>query len=279
MKTRTVWRTREVPHTEAGETRLIPEDYPVEIPVPPRDWDHIVLNAVTAIAIGLTVVSVAWSTVSGGALLDRAAPAAAAYPAALVYDAAWITCMALEWLARYDPDRARAPRIAGYVALAIAMGAIATHGCLDAGKAVGVAGAAISAIAKGLWQLVLNHTAQPLPARTQKWLNVRRGEVGAQLALAAQQRQLTRMQERHAAMLAAYGMANPDTDPDADTNPDPGPGTVRPIRPSVREAVRTAYASGIEDPAKVLAYVHKVADPDARPDTVDRYLRGIRRSA
>ncbi|MFI9079139.1 protein transporter Sec31 [Streptomyces sioyaensis] len=205
MKYRTEHRTREVPHTENGETVLIPDDYTVRVPVPPRDWDHIVLNAVTGGAIAFTAVSVVWSTVSAGALLDRAAPAWAAYPAALAFDAAWMTCQALEWLARYDPDRASAPRRVGYAALAIAMVVIYVHGATTpgAGRWVGLAGAAISAIAKGLWTLVLRHTAVPLPERTQAWLRVKRGQNGARLALAGQERDLLRMDDRYNALVAS----------------------------------------------------------------------------
>lgn len=221
MKTRTQTRTRQVPHTIDGITELVDEEYQVDIPIPPRDWDRIVHNGVTAIAVTLTAVSVAWSTVSAGSLLDRAAPAAAAYPAALAYDAAWITCMGLEWLSRHDPDRARAPRIAGYVALILAMAAIAADGYLVGGETVAAAGAAISAIAKGLWHLVLNHTALPLPARDRAWLKARRGQLGARLALAAQQRQLLRVQGQYNALVAAYGQPDPDS-PDNSQDEDPG---------------------------------------------------------
>lgn len=231
MKYRKEDRTREVPHTENGETVLIPDTYTVSIPVPPRDWDYIVLNAVTGGAIAFTTVSVVWSTVSAGALLDRAAPAWAAYPAALAFDAAWMTCQALEWLARYDPDRARAPRRFGYVALAIAMVVIYVHGATtpSAGLWVGLAGAAISLIAKGMWTLVLRHTAVPLPERTQKWLQVKRGQNGARLALAGQERQLLRTEGTYNALVAS-GLA-PAAQPvplsrtgqDSGTVPVPGP--------------------------------------------------------
>ncbi|NUH35282.1 protein transporter Sec31 [Streptomyces samsunensis] len=216
MKTRTQTRTRQILHTVDGDPELIDEEYRVDIPVPPRDWDRIVHNGVTTIAVTLTAVSVAWSTVSAGSLLDRAAPAAAAYPAALAYDAAWITCMGLEWLSRHDPNRAKAPRRAGYLALILAMAAIAADGYLTGGMATAAAGAAISAIAKGLWHLVLNHTALPLPERDRAWLKARRGKLGARLALAAQQRQLLRVQGQYNAMVAAYGQSGPDTDQDED---------------------------------------------------------------
>ncbi|MFI5525001.1 protein transporter Sec31 [Streptomyces platensis] len=205
MKYRTETRTREVPHTENGETVLVEDRYAVRVPVPPRDWDYIVLNAVTGGAIVLNAVSVVWSTVSGGALLERAAPAWVAYPAAVPFEAGWMTCLALEWLARHDPERARVPRRAGYVALAIAMTVIYVHGATTpaAGLWVGAAGAAISAIAKGVWTLVLRHTAAPLPERTQAWLRVKRGQNGARLALAGEERQLLRTEGKYNALVAS----------------------------------------------------------------------------
>ncbi|MFE0376243.1 hypothetical protein ACFW1M_11770 [Streptomyces inhibens] len=234
MKYRDENRTREVPYTEIGETVLIPDDYTVRVPVPPRDWDRIVLNAVTGGAIVLNSVSVVWSTYSGGALLDRAAPAWVAYPAALPFEAGWMTCQALEWLARHDPDRARMPRRVGYVALAIAMTVIYVHGVTTpaAGLWVGVAGAAISAIAKGVWTLVLRHTAAPLPARTQAWLKVMRGRGSARLALAAQQRELLRMDEQYSALVATGLTAAAPSVPLSWTQPDAETAPVSPVVPA-----------------------------------------------
>jgi hypothetical protein len=232
VKTRTEIRIREVLHTEAGQTRLITEPYTVTVPVPPRDWDRIVLNVVTAAALGFTAVSVAWSTVSAGALLSTTAPAPVAYPAAGAYDAAWLTCMGLEWLSRYDPDRAAAPRRAGYVFLAVAMAVIFAHGYLNVGIIVGAAGAVVSAMAKALWSLVLGHIAQPLPDRTRAWLQVRRAELTAQLALGAQERQLARMQGQYAALTGGTVTA-------ADTEPDVEPDVSATVRSAVRAAAAT----------------------------------------
>lgn len=72
---------------------------------------------------------------------------------------------------------------------------------------------------------------------------------------------------------------DPEADPDADTSADIDPENLRPIRPSVREAVRTAVAAGITDNARVLAYVRKVSDPAPDPETVGRYVRSFRRGA
>ncbi|MFJ2110593.1 helix-turn-helix domain-containing protein [Streptomyces sp. NPDC087850] len=206
MKTRTVTRTRWVPHTEAGETRTVPEDYTEDIPVPPRDWDHILQRAALAIAVGFTGISVIWSAVSGGGLLTTTASEWIAYPVALAYDAAWITCLILEWLARYDADRARLPRRFGYAALIVAMIVIFAHGQLAGQWVAGLAGAAISLIAKALWALVLRQISFELPPLTREWVRVSRAEVGAQLAIIQQRRQLDRMRGQSQALLAATGM-------------------------------------------------------------------------
>ncbi|GAA3718107.1 protein transporter Sec31 [Streptomyces tremellae] len=277
MKTRAVTRWREIEHTEAGETRLITEPYTVNIPVPSRDWDHIVLNTVTTAALGFTAVSVAWSTVSAGALLAAAGPAAVAYPVAAAYDAAWLTCMGLEWLSRYDPDRARAPRRAGHVFLLVAVAVIFAHGYLDVGFVVGAAGAVISAIAKGLWSLVLGHIAQPLPDRTRAWLGVRRAELTAQLALGAQQRQLTRMQEQHAALLSGL----PSTGAQPDTSPDTAADVSATVRAAVRAAAATLPSATAADITDHLATVGIDTDEDTvrtvldtSPDTLDSRSTG-----
>lgn len=277
MKTRTEWRTRQVLHTVDGDPELIEEEYRVDIPVPPRDWDHIVHDGVTAIAITLTAVSVAWSTVSAGALLDRAAPAAAAYPAALAYDAAWITCMGLEWLARYDPDRAKAPRRAGYVALILAMAAIAADGYLAGGEAVAAAGAAISAIAKGLWHLVLNHTALPLPERDRAWMKARRGKLGARMAIAAQQRQLLRLQGQYDALAAAYGQAAPDSqDKDTDTEPGQQDSLSGPARRMILARAESFPNATEEEIAEHLAGHGITVTPDTVRAVLDDVVRPLR---
>ena len=60
MKTRPVQRTRLVPHTVNGKTEMVLDRYTVDLPVPPRDWDHTVLTAVTATGLvaGTEVVQI-----------------------------------------------------------------------------------------------------------------------------------------------------------------------------------------------------------------------------
>ncbi|WP_181785346.1 protein transporter Sec31 [Streptomyces phytophilus] len=280
MKTRPDTRTRQVPHTIDGITHHVTETYTVHVPVPPRDWDRAVLTAVTAGAALAVAVSVVWSTAAIGDLLARTVPAGPAYAAAVAFDAAWILCMGVEWLSRYDPDRARLPRWAGHAALLIAMAAVAAHGWLDASPAVGLVGAAVSALAKGAWTVVLAHQAPPLDDRTRQWAQQELAVAGAELGLLPVRRRVARARGLLAAEAAALPApeTNPDPHPDVSADPDGDPDTVRAIRPSIREAVRTAYDSGITDPDRVRGYVQKLL-PDARPDTVDRYIRERRGSA
>lgn len=281
MKTRTVQRTRLVPHTINGKTEMVLDRYTVDLPVPPRDWDRTILNAVTATSGLLVVAAVVWSTASIGDLLARVTIAPAAYAAAVAFDLAWILCMAVEWLARYDPARAELPRRIGHGALAVAMLAVGAHGWLADQVTIGIIGAAVSGIVKTLWTVVLRHHAKPLDDKTQQWVDKQRAEAGGELAMVAINRELTRARGQVDAERRALEMATdpdrPDADPDQsgqsadDPDVNPLPTLAGPM--TVKDAVRTAKDSGIRDPDAVLRYVRQVADANAKPDTVNRYLR------
>lgn len=182
--------TIHVPVTIDGETHLVPTPGPRI----PRDWDHIILTS-ASIATGVAVLAaVGWSVSGIGGLLERAAPAGAAYAAAATFDSGWIICLAMEWLARYDRRRACLPRRAGWFALGIAMAALAVNGWLNAGWQVGIISACVSALAKGMWHVVLKQYAHPLDDLTQGWVEQRGAQLGARLALAATDRQAARAQ-------------------------------------------------------------------------------------
>ncbi|MEU6756956.1 protein transporter Sec31 [Streptomyces sp. NPDC046685] len=269
MRTRTETRTRQIAHTVDGETELIDEPYTVAVPLPPRDWDHIALTAVTASTAALVLASVVWSTASAGDLLARAAPVGVAYSAAIAFDLVWINCMILEWLARYDPARATLPRRAGHAALGIAMLAVGAHGRLEDSLTVGIAAAAISALAKAAWTLVLRAHSRPLDARTQAWLIQRQSRAGARLALQGQLRHLARIEARTPIRIS------PD---ESEGSPDEEPASPLTAPMTIKDAVRTAVDSGIRDPGFVLGYVRKRADANASQETVNRYLRTMVRS-
>ena len=277
MKTRPVQRTRLVPHTVNGKTEMVLDRYTIDLPVPPRDWDRTVLTAVTTAAGVLVTVTVVWSTASIGDLLARVTIAPAAYAAAIAFDLAWILCMAVEWLSRYDPERARLPRNIGHGALAIAMVAVGAHGWLAGWLVIGIIGAVVSGIVKTLWTVVLRHHAKPLDDKTQQWVDKQRAEAGGELAMVAINRELTRARSLVAAEEQALRI-DPDADPDQsgqsadDPDPNPLPSITGPM--TLKDAVRTAADSGITDPDAVLRYVRQVADANAKPETVNRYLRG-----
>ncbi|MFD6415983.1 protein transporter Sec31 [Streptomyces sp. NPDC060194] len=279
MKTRTVRRSRLVPHTVDGRTEMVLDHYDVEAPTPPRDWDRIVLTAVTTIAGLIGAACIVWSTASIGDLLARVVTPPAAYAAAVVFDLAWISCMALEWLARYDQARARLPRRAGFAALAVAMGAVGVHGWLSGWLVIGVVGALVSGLAKGLWTVVLAHHAKPLDDLTQQWVDAQRARAGGELAMVSVRRELARAR---AAVDAEEETLRRTPDPTPDTPEDEADAPETPELPTVSgpmtiaDAVRTALSSGISNPDAVLRYVRKVADANAKEESVRRTLRGAR---
>ncbi|MEU9000518.1 protein transporter Sec31 [Streptomyces sp. NPDC048551] len=277
MRTRTETRTRQIAHTVDGETELIDETYTVAIPRPPRDWDSIGLAIVTASTALIVLASVGWSTTGIGDLLDRVAPAGAAYSAAGVFDLLWINCMILEWLARYDPERAALPRRAGHAALGVAMAALCLHGRLTDSLVVGLVAAAVSGLAKVGWTLTMRAYARPLDERTQAWLTRRQARIGAKLALSAQLRRLAAIEARSTVR------TTPDTDPEppeerAET-PESTPQLPASGPMTMADAVRTAISCGITEPDAVVRYVRKVADANAKEDSILRTLRMARRTA
>lgn len=280
MRTRTERRERLVPHTIDGETKIVREPYDVQVPVPPRDWDHIVLTAALAVvAIGLGIVIV-WSTSSIGDLLARAvAEPAIAYAAATGFSAGWIVCMAFEWLNRYDPVRIRRPRAAGHVFLAADMAAVCIHGWVADSFKVGVIGAVLSGGAKWLYTIALDHQAAPLDPRTQQWVTIKRGEIGSRLALGSVRRQLTRAESRAAAEEAALRTA-PDADPDGpDPDEDDEEATVLPLPPgavTAKDAVRTAWEAGFRDEDAIRRTASAALGRPLSPDTVARYVRALK---
>ncbi|MFE1329740.1 protein transporter Sec31 [Streptomyces microflavus] len=286
-RTRTVERSRLVPHTIDGTTHLVLDRYKEDVPLPPRDWDRIVLTGVTAAAAIIGVASVVWSTASIGSLLDLVVPlTAAAYAAAVVFDLVWLSCMALEWLARYDQERATLPRRAGYVALGIAMAAVGAHGWISGDAAIGFIAAAVSGLAKILWTVVLRHHAKPLDAFTQQWVDAERAKAGGRLAMVSVRRELTRAEQAVAAERAAISGgsgASPEDDPESPEDEAQDPEDAPMLPPNgpmtIADAVRMALSCGISDPEKVLRYVRQVADANAKEESVLRTLRMERKSA
>ncbi|MCX5229693.1 protein transporter Sec31 [Streptomyces sp. NBC_00233] len=279
MRTRTERRERLVPHTIDGKTVLVKDPYDIHVPRPPRDWDQIVRSGVTTVAGGIAAASIIWTTSSIGALFDRATNPAAAYAAAAVFDLAWIACMALEWLARFDPDRASLPRRAGWGALVIAMVAVVVEGDATGQLVAGLVGATVSGLAKLLWTLVLRHYATPLDSRTQQWVDAQRAEAGVRRAMVPIRRELARAEGAVAAEEAAL-RTDPDPRPDSPDEPEDGPDAdivpIARILVTAKDAVRDAWDSGLRDEDQILRTASAAHGRPISEDTVSRYVRALK---
>jgi hypothetical protein len=240
VKTRKIERTRLVPHTVDGETEMVLDTETITIPAPPRDWDQIVRTAVTIGACILVTASLAWTTASIGDLLSAVTIAVVAYAAAVAFDASWIMCMAVEWLLRYDPERAKTARTAGRWALAVSMGAVFAHGYIYGEWVIGAVGALVSGLAKGGWSMAMRVHARPLDDRTQQWVAKRRAAVDGQLAMIPIRRELQRGQAVVDAELRSLDTA-------AETHPEvaPAEGALLPSRPSTE--LRGPAGTPVED--------------------------------
>jgi hypothetical protein len=283
MKTRRIVRERLVPHTLDGKTRMVPDEEVIEIPLPPRDWDQVALNVVTVIVTVLVTACVVWSTVSIGDLLGRVVVAPAAYGAAAVFDLAWIALMIIEWLARYTPKRGEKARRAGWVALAVAMGAVGTHGWLFGDPAIGIVGAVVSGLAKGTWTILLDYQAVPLDKRTAAWLEQELSEAGAELSRVPVRRRVNRarslVEAERIALESGRGSADPDgPDQSADASDDDVI-SLDPNALNTKDLVRIAWDTGIRDDDAAARYVAKRTGKAPSPDTVARYMRLLRKVA
>ncbi|MEV0115851.1 protein transporter Sec31 [Streptomyces sp. NPDC050844] len=278
MKTRTIERKRLVPHTVDGETELVLDTEKIEVPLPPRDWDSLVRHGVTVLACVLVTVSLAWTTASIGDLLAMAVVAAVAYGAGVAFDAAWILCMAVEWLLRYDPERAKVPRRAGHWALVVSMAAVYAHGHLTGEWVVGAAGAAVSLLAKGGWTIAMRAHARPLDPRTAQWVAKRRAAVDGKLAMIPVRRELVRGEALvEAEQLARAAESGGSADPDSSAaGPPPNVTPIDRKTLTTKDAVRIAWESGIRDTDSVVRDVSARLGRAASPDTVERYLRDHR---
>jgi len=282
VKTRKIERTRLVPHTVDGETELVLDTETIEVPAPPADWDQRVRTAVTIGAIILVTASLVWTTASIGDLLSSVTISVVAYAAAVAFDASWIMCMAVEWLLRYDPERAKVAKRAGRWGLAVSMGAVFAHGYLLADTwVIGAVGAVVSGLAKGGWSMAMRVHARPLDHRTQQWVSARRAKVDGQLAMIPIRRELQRGQATVEAEQRAIGSTEDpgSTDPDQSGRSagNPAPSARRQL--TTKDAVRIAWDDGIRERDDVLQDAAKRLGRPVSPDSVDRYLRDLKRGA
>ncbi|WP_052709616.1 hypothetical protein [Streptomyces sp. NRRL S-495] len=197
MKYRT--EKRQVPAVHANGTPITRTET-VRVPVLPRDWDRIALRAAVGLVLGLTLVSVIWSTVSIGALLQGGV----GYAAAVIFDVAWAVCLILEWMARYEPDKRAFPQKMGWGLLVATMLAIGAHGALLMHSwPAAIVGGAVSLFAKALWLGVLQHIDRDLSPDDQALVQVEKSRAYATLALSSTRRQVTQVEQMAALQLLA----------------------------------------------------------------------------
>lgn len=182
------------PVTRNGRTHYVEE--PAQLP--PLTPDEMIMRAVGAATAVVVLGALVWSTVSVGAMLAAVAPAWAAYMIAAVFDLTWIVAMATEYVLRFEPARQKIPKTIGWFALLISMGAIFTHGALLDLPWIGAFGALVSALAKGLWWLMMFATSRRLDKDTQAWLTAELGEVHAKRAEQMAVAKVERERERYA---------------------------------------------------------------------------------
>ncbi len=80
------------------------------------------------------------------------------------------------------------------------MTAITTEGRLHAGLWIGIIGAVISLLAKGLWTVMMMITAHPLSDESYQIVQQRRSRAGEELALTVVDRELIRIRQETAAL-------------------------------------------------------------------------------
>ncbi|MEV0474696.1 hypothetical protein [Streptomyces prunicolor] len=167
------------------------------VPVPPKDWDLISTRIAVGMVLALTLVAVAWSTWSIGALLHGGI----GYLAAIVFDLSWGTALILEWKSRYDADKRTFPEVLGWILLAVTMGAIFWHALPDLRYAV--VGAVVSGVAKILWLGIMKHIGVKLKKQDADDLADRRSKAAVGLAFASVDRQVMRTNAHTAAVRLA----------------------------------------------------------------------------
>lgn len=155
VRYRTETRWRPVKVNVFGEEHDDQEPYVVDVPLPPRDWDRLLLRFLLAVAIGSTTVAIVWSTASISRLLSLVVTTTGiAVAAAALFELLWIVCLVAERLLRGQPDRARPMQTAGWLAVTAVVAAVVVEGIHEGGVAAGIVGGAVSLMAKGSWWVV-----------------------------------------------------------------------------------------------------------------------------
>lgn len=178
-------RHRLVDRTIDGTTNKVSEPYSVRMPKLPRDKDAMALIGVSGLVLALTLVAIVWSTHSIGTLLGGGV----GYLAGMVFDAAWLAVLLLEWMARFDPAKRAFPRKVGWGLALVAAAAIFLEGMLAGGWQMAAVGAAVSVVAKILWWAVFKHIDKDLSPADSQWVAAEMSKANAKLAIAGVRRQ------------------------------------------------------------------------------------------
>ncbi|MFD3698515.1 hypothetical protein ACFWUZ_20590 [Streptomyces sp. NPDC058646] len=185
MKFLTETRHRLVDRTIDGTTNQVQEPYTVRMPKLPKDRDAMALVGVSGLVLALTLVAIVWSTYSIGQLLGGGV----GYAAGVVFDAAWLAVLLLEWLARFDPAKREFPRKVGWGLALVAAAAIYLEGQLAGTWEMAAVGAAVSIVAKVLWWAVFKHIDKDLSPADAQWVAAEMSKTNAKLAIAGARRQ------------------------------------------------------------------------------------------
>ncbi|MFE0765410.1 DUF456 domain-containing protein [Streptomyces smyrnaeus] len=193
VKYRRVKKKRQVVTVIDGRESTHTEDYYVQEPVPPKDWDTVILRGIIGLATFLVVAAFIGTSAGVGGLLSELLHPFVAYLIGLVFTASWLGCLGLEWLdGRIDPDRARPARIAGWVALVIGMGAVFVYGHSHGLPWVGAVGACIDLLAKGFSTLLLRRTQVHLSKGVTNWVVTQEQEAAGRALVGERLRRLHR---------------------------------------------------------------------------------------
>ncbi|MFD4315036.1 hypothetical protein [Streptomyces sp. NPDC058548] len=184
-----------------SSTRRVP--YDGWEPVPPREWDELILRGVTGLTIGVTAIAAVATTASIGGLLSTMVPDAVSYGMGFVFVSSWLSCLALEWLSRVNPKAAKPARIAGWFFLALSMGAVFAYGHTLNQPWAGGFGSCIDLLSKGLWTLLIRHHSVPLDEGVAHWVTEQEQKLASRELLGAR---LLRLNRRAAYQRATGGV-------------------------------------------------------------------------
>lgn len=204
VRYRKVKRTAWEPVTYNGETKMVRREWTEEVPRLPVNLDLLYVRAAVCVAVLLTGVAVVWSTMAIGRQLGHLVPEhpRIGYLGAAAFELPWVTCLAIAWVLRTQPDRARPVNIAGWIGLGIVVAAIVLDGYRVGAVEVGVLGAFVSVIAKGLWWVIIGLFHVQLDEDRAGWLNAKRQDLNVAKVMLGEQQRMSGME----AYLAAFGV-------------------------------------------------------------------------